>query len=372
MRNLIFSVFVLLLTATFGFTQGLVIDPIVPNSNERIAVDQAIIVVDSSTSMQAWKINEARRVAQLIVGKMPRGDYRTGIVIFGGDRIDASGMQSFNQGALYADVQNIPFIGRDTPLHDSLDQTAAMLSGASGKSAVILISDGVATEPDAAIAAAQALAQGNVCIHTIQISTSEKGADLLQRIANLTNCGSFQAAASITSGPTLIDFVRKVFLETIGVTPVPEPPVIPEPQPEKDSDGDGVPDSRDQCPDTPKGAKVDDRGCWTIREVLFELDKAVIRPQFYGLLDEVADVLKQNPGMNIYIDGHTCDRGTDQYNQQLSIRRANSVRNYLIDQGIEESRLRTRGFGESRPAIPNTSEANRQYNRRVEFSVNNN
>jgi len=138
---------------------------------------------------------------------------------------------------------------------------------------------------------------------------------------------------------------------------------------EKDSDGDGVPDSKDECPDTPKGAKVDERGCWIVANVYFDYDKAIVKQEYVGDLMEVASVLRQNPDMRIYVDGHCDFRGSLQYNQKLSERRAGAVKNFLIDQGISADRLVTRGFGETDLIRPNTTEENMAMNRRVEFSV---
>ena len=102
---------------------------------------------------------------------------------------------------------------------------------------------------------------------------------------------------------------------------------------------------------------------------MFDLDKDIIKPAFYSRLDNVAKVLRKNPGLKVRIDGHACDRGTDEYNQDLSERRAVAVKSYLVQKRIKEVRMRTRGFGETRPAASNTSEANRAKNRRVELTV---
>jgi flagellar motor protein MotB len=134
-----------------------------------------------------------------------------------------------------------------------------------------------------------------------------------------------------------------------------------------DSDGDGVPDDRDQCPDTPIGARVDERGCWILANVLFDYNKAIVKPQFYPILDEAIEVLKRNPQVRIRIQGHTCDIGGPKYNMGLSQRRANAVMKYFIQKGIAKERLSTIGFGLTKPVAPNDSEANRAKNRRVEL-----
>ncbi len=134
-----------------------------------------------------------------------------------------------------------------------------------------------------------------------------------------------------------------------------------------DSDGDGVYDNRDQCPGTPQGAVVNEVGCWVVGNLLFDYDKAEIRPQYYSDLDQVARVLKRNPSMQVEIQGHTDNVGSKNYNLPLSLRRAKSVANYLIRHGIAKDRLTVKGYWFSRPVAPNTTPAGRQKNRRVEI-----
>ncbi|MCP4353554.1 MAG: OmpA family protein [Desulfobacterales bacterium] len=135
-----------------------------------------------------------------------------------------------------------------------------------------------------------------------------------------------------------------------------------------DADEDGVCDDRDACLGTPKGAFVNERGCWIIENLLFDFDKSVIKEKYYGDLDEVARVLKENPDLVVEIQGHTCWVGTDKYNQGLSERRAKSVVKYLEDKGVDPARLSLEGYGESRPAFENTTREGRIKNRRVEMA----
>lgn len=134
-----------------------------------------------------------------------------------------------------------------------------------------------------------------------------------------------------------------------------------------DSDGDGVPDYKDKCPDTPQGANVDKHGCWNIQVPLFEFDKYNIKPKYYSTLDRVARVIKNNPGLKIVIQGHADIIGSKQYNQELSLQRAKSVRSYLVNQGVSADRLDVKGFGYSRPRASSQTEKGRAKNRRVEF-----
>ena len=156
-----------------------------------------------------------------------------------------------------------------------------------------------------------------------------------------------------------------------------------------DSDGDGVCDGLDKCADTPAGVKVDQDGCpivnrekqlemelldtgrIRISNINFDYDKATIRPEAFAILDTVGRVLTKWPGLRIEIDGHTDSRGSDLYNHNLSHRRAEAVRVYLLKHfsQFKSTQLTSKGLGESVPLVPNTSPANMQQNRRVEFVV---
>lgn len=102
-------------------------------------------------------------------------------------------------------------------------------------------------------------------------------------------------------------------------------------------------------------------------EVSFDFDSAMIRSDFRDSLNKVANVLADYPSTAVHIIGHTDSVGSDQYNNQLSVRRASSVQGYLTTQGVVAARTRTKGFGEVMPIANNASETGRQRNRRVEI-----
>ena len=137
-----------------------------------------------------------------------------------------------------------------------------------------------------------------------------------------------------------------------------------------DDDGDGVPNDRDDCPDTPKYAAVDERGCWALKSaVLFDFDKAVIKKEYYSLLDDTRKAFDNAPMMKVVVEGHADSTGPEKYNQNLSERRAKAIVKYLIDKvGIAADRLSAVGYGEMKPAYPNDTKENRSKNRRVEFT----
>jgi len=106
-----------------------------------------------------------------------------------------------------------------------------------------------------------------------------------------------------------------------------------------------------------------------LRGVNFDFDKSTIRPDAEDILSEAARILREEPEIRVSVDGHTDARGTDQYNQRLSERRADAVRDRLIRLGVGGSRLEAQGYGEERPVASNDSEEGRAQNRRVELNI---
>ncbi len=150
----------------------------------------------------------------------------------------------------------------------------------------------------------------------------------------------------------------------------------------RDSDQDGVNDDVDRCPNTPPGTSVDQLGC----RILFQVTEGVVRPlvlkgvhfatnkatltrESFVILDEVAASLIAHPEVKqIEIGGHTDATGSRRHNRELSIRRAISVKNYLVSKGVAASRLVSRGYGPDRPIATNRTRAGRAQNRRVELT----
>jgi outer membrane protein OmpA-like peptidoglycan-associated protein len=104
-------------------------------------------------------------------------------------------------------------------------------------------------------------------------------------------------------------------------------------------------------------------------DMLFDFDSSTLKAGAYDEIARVAQVLVQYPQTNITIAGHTDNKGTETYNQQLSERRAQVVKNALAGQGVNPGRLSVVGYGESRPVASNNTESGRQHNRRVEITI---
>lgn len=186
-------------------------------------------------------------------------------------------------------------------------------------------------------------------------------------------------------------------------TSEPEPEPEPRPEPEPDADGDGVPDNRDQCPDTVAGAPVDRNGCELDSDddgvvdrldecpgtaagtevdetgcevvtidtitlnVTFPLNSAEIGSEFDDDIREVAEAMEDDREVSVEIAGHTDSTGAADYNQELSQRRAEAVAQRLVSvYGIDEDRVTPVGYGEDEPVADNDTNEGRAENRRVE------
>jgi len=199
--------------------------------------------------------------------------------------------------------------------------------------------------------------------------------------------------------------------------------------PEKDSDGDGVVDSQDKCPGTPPGRKVNADGCeidsdgdgivdgddkcptvyaktadgcpppppaaapapapvaepapqparsavvpapmptpkLVLDDVNFDYNKASLRTEAFGKLDRAVGEIRNWGDGTVEIGGHTDSRGSAEYNMELSLKRAETVKRYLVDKGVPAEKLVVKGYGETQPVADNDTEAGRFQNRRVEL-----
>ncbi len=152
---------------------------------------------------------------------------------------------------------------------------------------------------------------------------------------------------------------------------------------DSDNDGDGIPDVIEDCPMEPEtyNGYQDRDGCpdelppevkqftGVIQGIYFEVDSDRIKSESFSILDRAAQVLKDYPGIRMRIEGHTDSDGGDDYNLELSQRRAMAVGQYLINAGVEPDRLEWQGFGETRPIASNQTAEGKAQNRRVEFHV---
>jgi OOP family OmpA-OmpF porin len=157
----------------------------------------------------------------------------------------------------------------------------------------------------------------------------------------------------------------------------------------KDSDGDGVSDQFDKCPNTPAGTVVDGSGCAIVfpkpidtslfmrkplggamvapyTNIQFEFDSSVLRTSSYPVLDATSADLRST-GSSVWVAGYASSEGTAAHNMKLSKDRANSVKTYLVNSGVDAKKLKVKAYGETHPIATNDTEEGRVANRRVEF-----
>jgi OmpA-OmpF porin, OOP family len=393
-------------------------------------VDNFMVILDASSSMNedyhggkklALAKNMVNGMNQTIPGLYLNGALRT----FGHSWCPFSKKTRLIYGPALHDktvfeqaLQTVNFAGGQSPMGLAVQAAAKDLQSAQGDMAVIIVSD-AEDMGEAPLAAANDMKSqygDRLCIYTVLVGDDSGGRTLMEKLAGAGRCGFMVNADDIMTADGMADFVKKVFLERAKAAPVldsdgdgvpddsdrcPNTPRgvkvdvygcpldsdgdgVPDyldrcpntPRGVKvdphgcplDSDGDGVPDYLDQCPGTPKGATVNRVGCWVLPgAVLFDTNKADIKPEAFAGLDEVVKIFEENPDLAAEVQGHTDSTGAEAYNQQLSERRANAVLDYLLSRGVRADQLTAKGYGELRPVASNDTEEGRRENRRVEL-----
>lgn len=311
--------------------------------------------------------------------------------------------------------------GGPSPLAPAIDAASDDVKDLPGRTAIIIVSDGkqmgrkdVASPPLAAAERMKSHFGDRLCIYTVLVGDDVGGKKLLDKIAKAGECGFSVNAEEIATPQGMADFVEKVFLgkavdsDGDGVyddqdecpgTPrgvqvdsrgcplaldtdgdgvadyLDQCPNTPPGVPVDaqgcpfDSDGDGVYDYMDKCPGTPAGMIVDENGCELYKGVLFDFDKSNVKPVYYPMLDQVIDLVEENPNLRVTIQGHTDNIGSEAYNMKLSEKRARAVKDYLINKGLPAERISIEGYGFSKPIASNDTPDGRARNRRAEVRM---
>jgi OOP family OmpA-OmpF porin len=166
--------------------------------------------------------------------------------------------------------------------------------------------------------------------------------------AGLLGC-SFSASASLNSEGKAVLKGKDKIMVTAAQPAAPEPP----PPPKKKRKAQLL------------GKKIE-----ILEKVMFDYNKATIKVESHELLNDVAEVIKENPSITkIRVEGHTDSDGSDKYNKDLSQKRADAVKKFLVKAGIAEDKLEAVGYGEERPIADNSTDEGKEKNRRVEFNI---
>jgi OOP family OmpA-OmpF porin len=388
-------------------------------------VDNLLIILDASGSMADLykgqpKVSLAKETISNMNQTIPDLDIVSGLRAFGNinyplatENVLVYGPARYSTAGLNEGLKSVKRAGGHTPLAGAISYGTEDLKTALGKIAVIIFSDAEEVGGKPVLAAKDMKNQlgDRVCIYTVLIGNNSKGKKIMEQIAQAGTCGFTVSADQLDSSRAMADFVKKVFLAKCldsdgdGVydhsdkcpnTPkgvkvdikgcpldsdgdgvydyldqcpnTPKGVKVDAKGCPLDTDGDGVYDYLDKCPGTPKGAIVDERGCWVLGGVLFDTAKWSIKNQYYPVLEEVVSVLKANPSLKLQIAGHTDSRASKEYNQKLSENRAKAVKEYLVKRGIKPGRLTSKGYGLSMPIAPNDTPEGMVKNRRVELT----
>jgi len=387
--------------------------PATTSGGKATKVDNFQIILDTSLSLEEGGKDfiTAREVASRINQGVPTDlTYNSGLRTFGHSSFQSKkptdliyGMVRHDRQVFHNSLGQIQYIGGPSPLDAALNAATEDLKAAGGKSAIIIISDGLDMEsaPAAAKQAKDQLGE-NLCIYTIAVGNQRNsmGHKVLDKVAEAGQCGSATTAANLAGAGAMSQFISDVFLTEPAPKPAPAPAPTPAPV-VRDSDGDGVPDNLDKCPNTPRGVTVDAQGCpidsdgdgvadyldkcpgtpagvrvdaegcptvLSLR-VNFGFDSANVSTDFDGELAKAAACINNYPGHEVAIIGHTDSAGPEAYNQTLSERRAVAVKNALIERfSIPATKMSTQGMGESKPVADNNTEEGRALNRRVDVA----
>ncbi len=268
---------------------------------------------------------------------------------------------SYSKSTFGSGIDALTCASGGSPIASGIDGTAKDLSATAGNIAVLILSDGHDLDADEGVAAMQSLKQqygDRLCVYSVWVGNPEEksGITVLNQLSNIAGCGYGTSADRISSHEGMTNFVKSIFLKS-GAADCST----------LDSDHDGVNDCIDKCPDTLPGSQVSILGCWIV-DVKFDNDKDIIKPEYFGNLDNAAKAIAEHPELKIEIQGHTSKTGGFKYNMALSERRAIAVKNYLVER-THSANLSTRGYGWTQPIDTNDTEEGRANNRRVQLQV---
>jgi OOP family OmpA-OmpF porin len=389
-------------------------------------IENFIILVDHSGSMfltnqgaAPTKAKQAKDILSAMNRRIPELGYVGAIQVFPPSKT-LIGPEKYNRNSFGGAIENLQekgkIFGNQTPLGRGIADLGEVLKDMPlGKTAIIIFSDGEENLDIEALKAQETLGaeQREINFHTVTLADKKEGRTVLEEISRVSDGISVEGGELAADEVTLDRFVKDVFylvevlLDSDGDGVVDEVDKCPNTPrgitvnargcpPDSDgdgvpdyldqcpgtplgvavdnsgcpfdSDGDGVADHLDKCPNTPKGATVNEAGCWSLQATtLYDSNSSYVRTEAYPLLDEVASILEKNPEMEVEVQGHTDNTGSAKYNQWLSEKRAQKVKDYLVSKGIDPSRLEAKGYGLTQPVASNATGEGRAQNRRVEL-----
>jgi OOP family OmpA-OmpF porin len=327
-------------------------------------IDNFVIFVDQSGSMAEYAVKSDKKKITSALETVTRMDKMipdlgyTGAMDLFAPFATVTNPAPYKPGALSSAAAGVKtdfsVFGRQTPMGDGLMKVDPVLGGLSGKTALIILTDGESNLGSDPVQEAKDLytKYPNLCIHVISYADTARGQKIIDQIRALNGCTVAADAQSLATDDGLAKYVKDVFY-TEAPAPVAAPPApapVPPPAP------------------APAPAPMKQKEVITL-SLLFDFDKAVIKDEFIPVLEKAKMILNEDSAAAFTISGHTCNIGTDVYNQKLSERRAAAVKKWLVDNGVAASRLDAAGYGESTPKYDNNTQEGRKLNRRVEIQT---
>jgi len=310
-------------------------------------VDNFILFLDHSSSMKFFykgqRIVDLGGQSKIVLAKsamvefnnlVPDLGYKSGVYTFAPFK-QYGAMAPYNRAAVDKAIDPISIsyetYGRVTPMGPGLQDLDKVLGGLSGRTAVVIFSDGDENLGINAVTEARQLQSkygDRLCFMVVSFADNKHGEDVLKQIAALSACSCFVRGEDFLRDQA----ARVAFLRC------------------------GIYEESAMAAETV-----------VFRSIYFDFDKSNIKKEFIPVLNEGVAVIKSKPNTGVILEGHTDSVGTEKYNQALSVRRANSVKAYFVKQGVPASTINAVGYGETRPRADNATAEGRKLNRRVEI-----
>ena len=310
-------------------------------------VDSFVVILDTSSSMEEEyqgrpKAHTAQDLVATFNNAVPDLAFNAGLVTFGkpcdkrfgsGEASAAYGMTSYQEGDFGEALAAIECTGGTTPMSEGIDAAAQLLSATNRATAVFLVSDFQWIDAPAVAVSIDELKKqhgNNVCLHTIKVGNNTTGDELISELNNAAGCDSAVGSDAISSASAMSGYVTDTLMAPLHY--------------EKHT---------------------------VSATALFDFNKAILKDQGKAELRNLGESIRSQ-GMSvgdIDVIGHTDIIGNETYNHELSVRRAQSVKDFLVSAGVNADIIDVIGKGESEPVASNETEEGRAQNRRVEIHV---
>ncbi|RQD56856.1 MAG: hypothetical protein D5R98_09540 [Desulfonatronovibrio sp. MSAO_Bac4] len=343
------SMFIIGLGSTSFAETKIVIEP---------KAENFVYYIDNSGSMGfdyealgMTKSKAARDILVAINNELPELEANFGVYTYGPYK-EYRAASGFNRQALNESVTAIPtdfdIFGRQTPMGSGLLELDKKLAGLQDRMAVVVVTDGESNIGPDPLPVMQDMYNryGNrICFHFISLAETADEKAFVDELAGLNACSVQADASEIAKDFVRADFIQNVFYDSRQVVVAPEPEPAPEPKPEPTEE------------------------VIVFSNVTFDFDSAQIKAEYRDILREAAEIIKGRGDKEVVVEGHTCNIGPAEYNMGLSQRRAQSVADFLAEQGVSADRLETKGYGLTNPRFDNSTREGRSLNRRVEMNL---